>query len=362
MKLPELKIGNLNIYPPIVQGGMGIKISMEKLSSAVANCGAVGTISAAIKSDRIKDRKNIEAHMAADVTELASHLKMAKSMTKGIIAVNILVALSSYAAFVHTSCENGADIIFSGAGLPMNLPSLVKGYDTKIAPIVSSGRVAELITKTWIRKYNRIPDAIVIEGPLAGGHIGFSYDDLKSDAAAPKLEDLLGDVLKVADKYEKETGVKIPVIAAGGIFDGKDIAKFIKLGASGVQLGTRFVATEECDADDAFKQAYIKAKADDIIIIKSPVGMPGRAIKNDFLKRAAKGEVDFKCNYLCLKTCKPKESPYCIADALTNAAMGDLNEGFAFAGSNVDKVNKIVTVKELIDELTAEAEKELSKA
>lgn len=357
MKLPHLKIGNLDIYPPIIQGGMGIKVSLAKLASAVANCGAVGTISAAIRSDHVRDRKNIAAGEEGDVSEFVGFIREAKLLTTGIIAVNIMVALSSYQILVEAAVREKVDIIFSGAGIPMNLPKLVEGSDVKIVPIVSSGRVTELLCKTWTRKYNRVPDGIVLEGPLAGGHLGYSFDELKDESTMPKLEDLLAEVLAVTRKYSKEFNKEIPVIAGGGIYDGTDIAKIIKLGASGVQLGTRFVCTDECDADMAFKQAYINAKKEDITIIRSPVGMPGRALKNEFLDKAKKGEVKFNCSYLCLKTCDPKTSPYCIANALTNAAQGKLDEGFVFVGSNVHRIDKIVPVKELIDELVSEAEK-----
>jgi nitronate monooxygenase len=355
-KLPELVIGNLKIWPPIIQGGMGIKVSMSKLASAVANCGAVGTLSAAIKSDHVKDRGNIEKHLAADVSELASQIKIARSLTTGVLAVNIMVALTSYQMLIRTAIQEGADIIVSGAGLPMNLPKLVEGSTIKIIPIVSSARVADLITRTWVRKYDRAPDAIILEGPMAGGHLGYSFDQLKDDAQMPKVEDILKEVLAVAEKYGAEKKVRIPVVVAGGVYDGKDIARMINLGASGVQMATRFVCTNECDAADAFKQAYVNAKKEDIIIIKSPVGMPGRALKNEFLEKAQKGEIKFRCNYLCLKTCDPKTSPYCIADALTNAALGDLENGFVFVGSNVYKIDRIVSVKALIDELVKEAE------
>lgn len=356
MKLPHLKIGNLDIYPPIIQGGMGIKISLAKLASAVANCGAVGTISAAIRSDHVKDRKNIAAGDEGDTSEFVSFIREAKLLTKGIIAVNIMVALTSYPALVEAAVREKVDIIFSGAGIPLNLPQLVEGSDVKIVPIVSSGRVTELLIKTWTRKYNRVPDAIVLEGPLAGGHLGYSFDELKDEASMPKLENLLAEVLEVTGKYEKLFNKKIPVIAGGGIYSGKDIANIIKLGAAGVQIGTRFVCTDECDAADAFKQAYVNAKKEDIILIKSPVGMPGRALKNDFLEKAGKGEVKFNCSYLCLRTCEPKTSPYCIANALTNAAQGNFEEGFVFVGSNVHRIDKIVPVKDLIKELVDEAE------
>jgi nitronate monooxygenase len=356
MKLPHLRIGDLDIYPPIVQGGMGIKVSLAGLASAVANCGAVGTISAAIRSDHVKDRKNIALGSEGDVSEFVDFIRETKLLTTGIIAVNIMVALTSYQSMIEAAVREKVDIIFSGAGIPLNLPKLVYGSDVKIVPIVSSGRVTELLCRTWTRKYNRVPDAIVLEGPMAGGHLGYSFEELKDEASMPKLENLLAEVLVVTRKYGKEFNKEIPVIAGGGIYDGKDIAKIIKLGASGVQMGTRFVCTDECDAADAFKQAYIKAKKEDIIIIKSPVGMPGRALRNEFLKKAERGEIKVNCSYLCLKTCDPKNSPYCIANALTNAAQGNFEEGFVFVGSNVHRVNKIVPVKVLIKELVDEAE------
>ncbi|HRU39526.1 MAG TPA: nitronate monooxygenase family protein [Candidatus Goldiibacteriota bacterium] len=357
MKLPHLKIGNLDIYPPIVQGGMGIKVSLAKLASAVANCGAVGTISAAIRSDHVKDRKNIAAGNERDVSEFVGFIREAKLMTAGIIAVNIMVALTSYQPLVEAAVKEKVDIIFSGAGIPLNLPKLVEGSDVKIVPIVSSGRVTELICKSWHRKYNRLPDAIVLEGPKAGGHLGYSFEELKDEASMPSLENLLADVLAVSRKYSAAAGRDIPVIVGGGIYDGADMAHFIKLGAAGVQLGTRFVCTDECDADIAFKQACVDAKKEDIMLIHSPVGMPGRALRNEFLTKAEKGEIKFACSYLCLKTCDPKTSPYCIANALTSASRGDLNNGFVFVGSNVHRIDKIVPVKALIDELVSGAEK-----
>jgi nitronate monooxygenase len=347
-KLPDLYIGDLKINPPIVQGGMGVHISRANLASAVANEGAVGTISAITGS--------LNANTPAMLKdELRDQIQKARQKTKGILAVNILVALTNYDDIVKSAAAAGIDIIFSGAGLPLHLPKLVEGSKTKICPIVSSARTAELLCKNWLRKYNRLPDGIVVEGPMAGGHLGYSFDELKEDPKG-KLEKILAEVLDVVKKYPLPSGRQIPVIAAGGIFDGKDIARFLKLGASGVQMGTRFVATDECDASDIFKQAYLSAKKEDIAIIKSPVGMPGRALKNEFLERSARGEVKFNCNYRCLKTCIPPQSPYCIADALIKASKGILNEGFVFVGSNVHRVKEIVSVKHLIAELVKEAE------
>ncbi|MFH1352233.1 MAG: nitronate monooxygenase family protein [bacterium] len=357
-KLPDLIIGDLKINPPIVQGGMGVRISLSKLASAVANEGGVGTIATALIGG-LKSHFSMDEHELADIKEVIDQIRKAKTLTTGVIAVNIMVALTNYPSLVQASSKEGIDIIFSGAGLPLSLPKLVEGTKTKICPIVSSGRAAEIICRNWIRKYNYVPDGIVVEGPLAGGHLGFSFKELENETAMPKLEDIVVEVVKVAQKYGNEQKRKIPVIAAGGIYDGKDIARFLKLGASGVQMATRFAATFECDAAEEFKQAYINAKKEDLVIIRSPVGMPGRAIQNKFLDRAKRGEVKFNCAYQCLKTCIPSKSPYCIADALINAAQGNLENGFVFVGSNTDKVDRIVSVKDLMKELVEEAEANL---
>ncbi|MFH1956863.1 MAG: nitronate monooxygenase family protein [bacterium] len=359
-KLPDLIIGDLKINPPIVQGGMGVRISLSKLASAVANEGGVGTIATALIGG-LKSHFSMDEHELADIKEVIDQIRKAKTLTTGVIAVNVMVALTNYPSLVQASAKEGIDIVFSGAGLPLSLPKLVEGTKTKICPIVSSGRAAEIICRNWIRKYNYVPDGIVVEGPLAGGHLGFSFKELENETAMPKLEDIVVEVVKVAQKYGNEQKRKIPVIAAGGIYDGKDIARFLKLGASGVQMATRFAATYECDAAEEFKQAYINAKKEDLTIIRSPVGMPGRAIQNKFLDRAKRGEVKFNCSYQCLKTCNPVTSPYCIADALINAAKGDLENGFVFVGSNTDKVDRIVSVKDLMKELVEEAEATISE-
>ena len=350
-RLPDLVIGGLKIYPPIIQGGMGLKISLANLASAVATEGGVGTISAI--SGAFAHGPNDRAILE---TLLREEIRKARRMTKGVLAVNILVALVNFENLVKIAVEEGIDIIFAGAGLPLSLPKLVEGSTTRICPIVSSGRTAEILCKNWINKFHRAPDAVIVEGPMAGGHLGYSFEDLAQEPPVKKLEDILQEVLAVTRKYEASAGVKIPVVAAGGIFDGKDIARMLKLGASGVQMGTRFVATDECDAALPFKQAFVNAKKEDITIIQSPVGMPGRALRNSFLDRSKLGQIKFNCSYQCLKTCNPSQSPYCIAEALMNAAAGDLDNGFVFCGSNVYRVDKIVPVKTLMRELVTEAE------
>ena len=357
MKLRGIKIGDLISKYPIMQGGMGVGVSMHKLAGNVAKEGGIGIISTADigYQDPEFEKDPMKANIKAIKTEIEEARKIAP---KGIIGVNVMVALSNYAEIVRECVKNKIDLIVSGAGLPKDLPSFIKGTKTKIAPIVSSGRAAKLIAKLWISKYNYAPDMIVIEGPEAGGHLGFKTEELLPENK-PKLENITKDVLKEVKEIEKESGKEIPVVVAGGIFDGKDIAKFLKLGASGVQMATRFVATEECDASDAFKQAYVNAKKEDIKIIKSPVGMPGRAIRNEFIKKVESSKAKITKCYNCIKTCNPAETPYCITRALINSVKGNLDEGLIFCGSNVDKINKIVTAKELMKELVNEAETEL---
>lgn len=358
-KLKPLIIGDLEIKIPIIQGGMGVMVSKAPLASAVANCGAAGTIASVGLGYGTTD--NETDFVKASHEGLQKEIRHAKELTSGVVGVNILVAISNYEDLARTAIVEQADFIVSGAGLPLKLPEFTKGTAIKIIPIVSSGRAADIVLKTWKKRYDRLPDAIVVEGPLAGGHLGFKFDDLRS-SHFDMLEDLVMDVIKMAKEYENRFNKKIPVIAAGGIFDGKDIAKFVKLGVSGVQMATRFVATFECDVSDKFKQLYLNAGKDDVVIIKSPVGMPGRAIKTKLIERISDGAREpIQCNYRCLRSCDPRTVPYCIARALFNAVSGDFDNAVVFAGSNVIRVNKIVHVKELIDELINEAGEELDK-
>lgn len=352
MQLPKLVIGDLTIEVPIIQGGMGVGISMSGLSSAVANQGGVGVLAAAMPGIHEKDIATDPD--AANIRVMTREIRKAKQMTQGVLGVNIMVALTNYADMVRTSISEGIDIIFSGAGLPLDLPGFrTPGCKTKLVPIVSSARAAKIICKKWFSRFSYLPDAIVVEGPKAGGHIGFKPDQI--DDPNFSIEQLVAEVIEILKPIEAEHHHKIPVIAAGGIFTGSDIYDFIQMGAAGVQMGTRFVATHECDADTAFKQAYIDAKKEDMVIIKSPVGMPGRAVGNAFIDAANQGKkTPFKCPFHCLKTCNPETSPYCIAIALGNARKGRLKNGFAFAGQNAYRIGEIVSVKELMDSLISE--------
>lgn len=357
MKLPSLVIGDLKAEIPIVQGGMGVGISRSKLAGAVANCGGVGVISGVqIGFDEPDFETNA---MEANYRALRKHIRRAKEISpKGIIGVNLMVALNNYDELAKVAVEEGIDIIISGAGLPTALPKYVEGSNTKIAPIVSSAKAATVICKLWDKRYNRIPDLVVVEGPEAGGHLGFSLEELEHRDEKP-LEDILKEVLEAVKPYEEKHGKKIPVICGGGITTGEEIAKFIKIGAAGVQIATRFIATEECDAHINYKKAFIEAKKEDIAIVVSPVGMPGRAIKNKFIDRIKNNNEKITKCYNCLKPCNPKDTPYCISKALINAVNGNVDEGLIFTGGNGYKINKITTVRELMDELSNESRKYL---
>jgi NAD(P)H-dependent flavin oxidoreductase YrpB (nitropropane dioxygenase family) len=355
MKLPSLKIGDLVARIPIIQGGMGVGVSGSKLAAAVAKAGGVGVISGVQIGYREPDFETNT--LEANVRALKKELKAAREMSpEGIIGVNLMVAITHYEEMVQACIDGGADLIISGAGLPMNLPKLVEGSSVKIAPIVSSGKAASLIIKSWTKKYSRLPDLVVVEGPEAGGHLGFKREELDEDTMRP-LEDIVKEVLEAVKEFEEEYSRKIPVVAAGGVYTGEDISRFIKLGAAGVQMGTRFVATEECDASQAYKQAYLDSEKEDIKIIISPVGMPGRALRNKLIRSVEEQRIPPKRCYNCIKKCNPKETPYCISKALIDAVKGNVDEGLVFVGSNAYRLEKIVSVQELINELVSEAEK-----
>lgn len=350
--MPKLIIGDMMAEMPIVQGGMGVGISLSSLASAVAEEGGIGVIS--VVGTGICEPDFNSSPLEANIRTLRSEIRKAKELTKGIIGVNIMVALSNYEDMVRVSVEEGIDIIFSGAGLPLDLPRYIsENNKTKIVPIVSSARAAKIIAKRWIDKYNYIPDAIVVEGPLAGGHLGFSKEQIFDPSYS--LEKIVPEVIEVVKEYEVKYSKKIPVIAGGGIYDGQDIYKFISMGAAGVQMATRFVATYECDASMDFKQAYIECKEEDLVIIKSPVGLPGRAIRNKFITDVENDlKQPIKCPYKCIRTCDYQKSPYCIAIALMNAKRGNLTKGFVFAGQNAYKIQEIVSVKNLMESLNYE--------
>jgi nitronate monooxygenase len=358
MKLSPLQIGNLSIPRPIIQGGMGVRISGEKLAAAVSNAGGLGVIASVGTGEEWPD--STLDYVERSAMGLRDMILKAKKMTPNPVAVNILCALNNYESLVKTSVALGVAAIISGAGLPLTLPGMVGDSDVKLIPVVSSGRAADLICQTWHRRYNRLPDAFVLEGKLAGGHLGLKMEQALS-GGGDDLEELLESTLAAVAKHASGAAARIPVIVAGGIFTGADIARFIALGADGVQMGTRFVCTDECDASEEFKQAYLAATAEDIVVIKSPIGLPLRVIRNSFVERIQAGErMDFKCRYRCLRPCIPSETQYCVADAMVNAYRGELDKGFATCGANAGRVERIVPVQELMDELVSEAEAALA--
>jgi nitronate monooxygenase len=350
--LPFLEIGNSTARIPIIQGGMGIGVSLSGLASAVAAEGGIGVIATA--GIGMKEPGYASDYTGASIRALQNEIRKAKQMTSGVLGVNIMVALSNFADMVKTAIEEEIDIIFSGAGLPLNLPEYLNETSrTKLVPIVSSARSAGIICKRWYERYNYLPDAIVVEGPKAGGHLGFKPEDINNPDFA--LELLIPEVIAEVSTFEAKANKKIPVIAAGGVYTGKDIRKYISMGASGVQMATRFVTTIECDASRSFKQTYIDSNKEDIGIIKSPVGLPGRAIMNAFIDEINSGsKKPFKCPYHCIKTCDYTNTPYCIALALLNAKKGNFDHGFAFAGSNAYRAKELVSVKDLIKSLIEE--------
>lgn len=367
-RLKPLKIGTLTANYPVIQGGMGVGISLSSLAGAVAKAGGIGIISTAqIGFKRPEFEKNpLEANLKAIHDELAKARKLAP---EGIIGFNIMVATKEYGQYVKEAVKAGADVIISGAGLPIDMPKFVSEAEettvenrrTMLAPIVSSAKSAMVICRMWDRKHKTAPDFVVIEGPCAGGHLGFSKEQLtalgadtdcvsktyKQKEYEREIREIMKTVKEFAEKYKKD----IPIIVAGGIYDHYDVVRQMELGVDGVQAATRFVTTEECDADLAYKQAYLQANEDDIVIVKSPVGMPGRAIKNKFLERVQEGKIPVKKCFGCLEHCNPAETPYCITRALMNAANGNIDDALLFCGSNAYRSKSIETVPEVMKEL-----------
>ena len=342
MKVKELRIGDLCARIPVVQGGMGVGVSLSKLAGAVAAAGGIGVISTAQIGFRDPEFKTnpIETNLKAVGEEIAKARKLANG---GVLGVNIMVATRRYEDYVKAAVEAGIDLIISGAGLPMTLPALVEGAKTKIAPIVSSAKSLSIITKYWLKKYNRKPDMVVIEGPAAGGHLGFSREEIDNYTRESYDEEIKA-ILSMTKEME------VPAVVAGGVYTREDMEHYLSMGASGVQLATRFVTTEECDASDIYKQAYINAKKEDIVIVSSPVGMPGRAIHNAFLDKVNAGERFMRGCKQCIITCKPATAPYCITEALINAVEGRLDEGLIFCGSNAYRADKIERVADIMEE------------
>ena len=328
---------------------MGVRVSRANLASAVANEGCAGVIASVGLGD-------YEHSPGADFEEvnriaLRDEIRKTRQMTSGVIGVNAMVALSNYESLVRVCVEEKVDMIISGAGLPLHLPAYTAGTNIQLIPVVSSVRSLKIIHRKWMKDFNRCPDAVVLEGMKAGGHLGYSLEQLEQKS--PTLDETVADVLEFTRKLPKP----IPVIEAGGIYTGQDMLHYLNIGTSGVQMATRFVCTEECDANIRFKQAYLDARAEDITLINSPVGLPGKVLRNAFVEKIKKGHtIPFKCKYRCLRTCDPTTAPYCIAEVLAKASEGKMDQAFAFAGSNAWRCNEIVSVKQLIQTIINEYE------
>lgn len=349
-----MKLGNRELALPLIQGGMGVGVSMGGLAGAVAAQGAMGTLSTA---DAGWNEPDFAAHpQQANLRALRREVQRAKRLAAGagLVAVNAMVATRQYADSVRTALEAGADAIVSGAGLPLELPALAEGFEALLAPIVSGPRAAQLICRTWAKRYGRVPDFVVLEGCQAGGHLGFEEADLLSGRCTP-LSRLIPEVLAALRPFEEKFGRAIPLFCAGGVATGAEMARCTRLGAAGAQLATRFIATEECDAGQGYKDVLLAARPEDLRIIHSPVGMPGRAVNSPLVQRLAAGmrQPPAHCSG-CIKSCRPAETPFCITHALIEAVKGNWEEGLFFSGSRVDLVDRMRTVPDLIDELMKE--------
>lgn len=350
MKSEPLVIGNITAKLPIIQGGMGVGISLGNLAGTVAKEGGVGIISAAQIGYREPDFE--QDAKKANVRAIHSEYEKARAIApEGVIGFNIMVAMKHYEEYVKEVAKTGADLIISGAGIPTELPALVEGFDIKIAPIVSTDKSAKVVLKYWDKKYHCTADMVVIEGPKAGGHLGFHKEQLE-EFTDTVYDAEIKAIIDTVHTYEEKYQCKIPVIVAGGIENAAQVAHAMEMGADGVQVATRFVTTQECDADIRYKEAYLNAKEEDIVIVKSPVGMPGRAIRNSFMERVMSGEkiTPSSCRG-CLRKCNPAEIPYCITEALINAAKGNVDEALLFCGAYAYQAQQIETVKSVMDSL-----------
>jgi len=360
MEFKPLKIGKHIIEKPIIQGGMGLGISWDRLAGTVSKEGGLGVVSSVgtgVYHDRafadkvIADGRPYEAINFYSRRALFEIMKNARKICGDKpLAVNVLYAINDYNRVVQDSCEAGADIIITGAGLPLTMPEVAKDYpDVALVPIVSTAKALKILCRRWKKAHNRLPDAVIVEGPLSGGHQGFKYEDCFKPEN--QLEAILPPVVEEAKNWGD-----IPVIAAGGVWDRDDIIRMMELGASGVQLGTRFIGTVECDASDTFKQKIIEAKEEDIKLFKSPVGYPARGVKTELHRKIEEGTAPkIACISNCVAPChrgeEAKQVGYCIADRLTDAYEGKEETGLFFTGANGYRLNEIITVKELMDKL-----------
>ncbi len=354
-----MRIGKYEIEKPIIQGGMGVGISWDKLAGNVSLEGGLGVISAVgtgYYQNKHFSKKNIQGKPYSEENfyskeALIEIFKNAREICGDKpLAANILYAQNDYGRVVQDACEAGANIIITGAGIPTNMPEFTKDYpDVALVPIVSSARALKLICKKW-KRYDRLPDAVIVEGPLSGGHQGFKYDDCFKEEF--QLENIVPPVIEEAKNWGS-----MPIIAAGGVWDKSDIDKFLDMGCAGVQMGTRFIGTYECDASEEFKDVIIHAEEKDIKLLKSPVGLPARGVVTNLQKSIENGTAPkVACISNCVAPCNRGEEAkavgYCIADRLSDAYLGKVDTGLFFTGANGYKIQKLITVKELMDKLT----------
>ncbi len=359
MSFKSLQIGKYTIEKPIVQGGMGVGISWDKLAGNVSKEGGLGVISSVGTgyyqnkefAGKLVDDKPLGEENFYSRDGFEAIIKNARKICGDKpLAANILYAINGYGDVVKNACELGVDIIITGAGLPTNMPEFTEGYpDVALVPIVSSAKALKIICKRWQKRYNKLPDAVVVEGPKSGGHQGFTYEQCK--LPENQLENIVAPVVEEAAKWGD-----IPVIAAGGVWDKSDIEEMLALGASGVQMGTRFIGTYECDAHENLKQVLIEAKEEDIQLMSSPVGYPAQGVVSNLTRLVAKREGPaIKCISNCVAPCKrgveAKEVGFCIADRLSDAYLGNLETGLFFSGTNGYRLDKLISVKELMTKL-----------
>ena len=357
MGLRPLKINGKTVDFPIIQGGMGIRISLSKLANACINSGIIATISAAQVGFLNKNfRKD---PLGENKIELKKEIEKIREVNpNGILGVNLMHAINHFDEYARFLATQDIDFIVSGAGLPLDLPEYIKDSKVKGAFIVSSARAAKILLRSWDRRYNYMPEFVVCEGPLAGGHLGFSKEDMESGNVM-SLEDIVEETKEIVKVYEEKYGITIPIIAGGGVHDGKDMAKMLNVGADGVQISTRFIASHECDASLEYKMMIVNSKESDIVRVSSPAGLPGRAIKN-FLTEKLKKE-NLKVNYCvdCLKTCKKVGIPYCITEQLGNSSAGDVN-GLIFTGAKAYLIDKLDYVENIVNEIIRDCKLELN--
>lgn len=346
----EFRVGDKVLKLPVVQGGMGVGVSRSRLAGAVAKEGGIGIISTAQIGYDEQEFDNDQP--GCNIAAIKKHIALAKELAggNGLVGVNVMAALKHYREHVQAAAASGADVVVCGAGLALDLPKLVEPYHTMIAPIVSSPRAAELILKKWDKTYHKTADLIVVEGPGAGGHLGYSAEELREPEHID-FDEIVKNVMLCRQYYEEKYHKHIAVVAGGGIYSREDADHIFGLGVDAIQVASRFVATEECDADIRYKQAYVDAKKEDIVIVKSPVGMPGRALNNQFIQRVNKEKQPVQKCFQCLQKCNPAQVPYCITKALIDAVKGDVDNGLIFCGAKVDQIKEISTVRKVLEEL-----------